>query len=104
MGFRHFYDYILVSVIAPYEEDRKKTRDTLGEAYVEVFVDCPLSVCEARDVKGLYKKARKGDIDNFIGVHDESPYENPTAPEVVIHTDETRVEDGVKTLLHFLKE
>ena len=98
------HDFVLVPVIAPYREDRAATRQKLGDKYVEVFVDCPLGVCEARDTKGLYKKARAGELVNFIGVHEESPYEIPDNPECVIKTDRTSIEEGVRMLLTFFGE
>jgi len=96
------YDFVLVSVIAPYEEDRKRARQILGEKYVEVFVDCPLGTCEARDVKGLYQKARSGEITNFIGVADTHPYEKPISPEITIRTDSLSAGEGVKMITRFL--
>ncbi|HEY4517680.1 MAG TPA: adenylyl-sulfate kinase [Candidatus Paceibacterota bacterium] len=98
------HDFVLVPVIAPYREDRAATRQKLGNKYFEVFVDCPLGVCEVRDTKGLYKKARAGEIQNFIGVHEESPYETPLNPECVIASDRIGVEEGVQILLKALRE
>ena len=97
-------DFVLVSVIAPYLEDRAVTRRILGEKYFEVFVDCPLGVCEMRDTKGLYKKARAGEIEHFIGISDDTPYERPTNPDCVIASDRIGVEEGVETLLKALGE
>ncbi len=77
---------VLVSLISPYRKDRALAR-SLFEAgeFVEVFVDAPLSVCEQRDHKGLYFKARRGELTNFTGV--DSPYETPSAPEIHLKTD-----------------
>ena len=74
----------LVSVISPYQSMRDDARKKL-ENLIEVFVRCPLEVCEKRDVKGMYKLARQGKIKNFTGVSD--PYEDPLHPEVTVHTD-----------------
>ena len=70
--------------------------------FVEVFVNTPLEVCEARDVKGLYKKARAGEIKNFTGIDD--PYEAPLTPEVHLHTDSMSVEEEVNLILNYLKD
>lgn len=93
------YDIVFVAVVAPFRDDRKHTRQMLGEKYVEVFVDCPLEVCEDRDVKGLYKKARSGEIDNLVGISESIPYEKPLAPDIVIKTNEMSVEEGTVILL-----
>jgi adenylylsulfate kinase len=70
--------------------------------FIEVFVDCPLAVCEERDTKGLYKKARKGEINDFTGI--SSPYEPPASPEIHIKTSEHSVEDCVGQIIHFLEQ
>jgi adenylyl-sulfate kinase len=83
----------LVPVISPYREGRDHARrlhEAAGLPFVEVFVDAPLAVCEARDPKGLYAKARAGELTGFTGVDD--PYETPAAPELVIETATTGVE------------
>ncbi len=82
---------VLVSLISPYREERQGVRDLVGEArFCEVFVDTPIEIAERRDPKGLYAKARRGDLPNFTGI--DSPYESPVEPEVRIDT--TRVEPG----------
>lgn len=97
------HDVVLVPVISPYAEDRASNRTIVGGGYIEVFVDCPLEICEKRDVKGLYKKARAGEIENFIGVHASNPYEKPISPDIVINTSKTTIEEGVKQLLEAIK-
>ncbi|MBW4483247.1 MAG: adenylyl-sulfate kinase [Tildeniella torsiva UHER 1998/13D] len=87
---------VLVSAISPYREARDTVRDRIGD-FVEVFVDAPLSVCEDRDVKGLYKKARAGEIKQFTGIDD--PYEAPLNPEVHCHTDQQSVEASVAQII-----
>jgi bifunctional enzyme CysN/CysC len=75
----------IVAMIAPYEVDRVLAREICHDVeYVDVFVDTPLEVCEERDVKGLYKKARAGEIKNFTGLDD--PFQRPLDPEIAIHT------------------
>lgn len=79
---------VLVSLISPYRADRRMARDMMGDVdFIEVFVDAPLDVVEARDTKGLYAKARRGELANFTGV--SSPYERPENPEVCVDTSVT---------------
>ena len=93
----------LSSFISPYRADRDEVR-TLHEAtdlqFVEVFVDCTLEVAESRDPKGLYEKARAGEIKNFTGIDD--PYEAPTNPEIHLHTDKMTLEDEVTMIIDYL--
>ncbi len=89
---------VLVSVISPYREIRTEVRQRIGN-FIEVYVSTPLEVCEERDVKGLYKKARSGIIKNFTGIDD--PYEPPINPEVECRTDKESLEESVaKVLAH----
>ena len=75
--------FVLVSLISPYRADREKAREIVGPArFFEVFVDTPLELCEKRDSKGLYKKARAGLISNFTGI--DAPYEPPVSPDLLI--------------------
>lgn len=91
----------LVTLIAPLAADRAKARAALANhAFIEVFVDAPLEVCESRDVKGLYAKARRGEIAEFTGI--TSPYEAPESPEVHIRTDQVSTEEAVKLVLNAL--
>ncbi|HSM83532.1 MAG TPA: adenylyl-sulfate kinase [Nodosilinea sp.] len=91
---------VLVSAISPYREARDEVRDRIGD-FVEVFVDAPLNICEDRDVKGLYKKARSGEIKQFTGISD--PYEAPLNPEVHCHTDKQSVEESVAQVIAALE-
>jgi len=95
----------LSSFISPYREDRNKVRelhDESGYNFIEVYVDCPLAEAEKRDPKGLYKKARAGEIKNFTGIDD--PYEAPENPEIHLRTDQMTVEEEVSTIINYLKE
>ena len=96
---------VLSSFISPYVVDRQIVRE-LHEAdnmpFIEVFVDCSLEAAEERDPKGLYKKARAGEIKNFTGIDD--PYEAPEAPEVHLHTDQQSLEEEVEHLLALLEK
>lgn len=92
---------VLVSAISPYREVREEVRQRIGH-FVEVFVNASLEVCEARDVKGLYQKARAGEIPNFTGVSD--PYEAPLNPEVICKTGEETLEESLAKVLSKLTE
>lgn len=91
---------VLVAFIAPYEKDRQNAREIIGEDFFEVYVATPLKVCEERDVKGLYQKARRGEIPNFTGI--SSPYEEPERPDVLIDTTGQGVEESVDVLVEAL--
>jgi adenylylsulfate kinase len=90
---------VIVSAISPYNEIRQQVKQTIGN-FIEVYVNSPLAVCESRDVKGLYKRARAGEIKNFTGIDD--PYEPPIDPDVECKTDqETEAESVAKVLAKF---
>jgi bifunctional enzyme CysN/CysC len=92
---------VLVSFISPFRSERRMARDLAGEGrFVEVFVDTPLEVAEDRDVKGLYKKARRGELPNFTGI--DSPYEVPEAPEVHLDTTSTTAEANAEQIVEHL--
>ena len=94
---------VLASFVSPYREDRENVKRIVGyENFVEVFVNTPIEECERRDVKGLYEKARAGEIKNFTGVN--APYEPPMAPDVEIDTTVISVEEAVDILLNELKK
>ncbi len=88
---------VLAAFVSPFLKDRQLLRDLMGDKFVEVFVDAPIEVCEQRDVKGLYKKARAGQISNFTGI--SSPFERPEHPDVHIHTDTQELSESVKIVL-----
>jgi adenylylsulfate kinase len=95
----------LSSFISPYRADRDQVRalhDEAGMDFIEIFVDCSLEAAESRDPKGLYKKARAGEIKNFTGIDD--PYEEPAHPEIHLHSDQQSLEEEVNTILAALKE
>jgi adenylylsulfate kinase len=94
---------VIVAFISPFRDDRDWVRHSMDDGrFIEVFVDCPLTVCEERDTKGLYKKARKGEINDFTGI--SSPYEPPLSPEIHIKTSENSVEDCVGQIIHSLEQ
>ncbi|HEX7349213.1 MAG TPA: adenylyl-sulfate kinase [Rhodanobacteraceae bacterium] len=92
---------VLVSFISPFRAERRMARDLIGEGnFMEVFVDAPLAVCETRDVKGLYAKARAGKIANFTGIG--SPYEAPETPEIHLHSDQESAADSATRVVKLL--
>ena len=95
----------LSSFISPYKEDRDQVRalhEASGMDFIEIFVDCSLEAAESRDPKGLYKKARAGEIKNFTGIDD--PYEAPTKPEIHLRSDQQSLEEEVNEILTVLKD
>lgn len=95
----------LASFISPYREDRDQVRrihQEMGLAFVEIFVDCDLASAEKRDPKGLYKKARAGEIKNFTGIDD--PYEAPDHPELHLVSDKMGLSDEVKIIIKYLED
>ena len=92
---------VLTSFISPFVRDRRSAREIIGEDFIEVYVSTPLSECERRDVKGLYRKARAGELSNFTGVN--SPYEVPENPDIIIDTSKESLENCVERLLQELE-
>lgn len=93
---------VLTAFISPYREDRDAVRALLDEGdFVEVYVECALDTCEERDPKGLYRKARSGEIPKFTGI--SAPYEAPESAEVVVRTDENDVDECVERLVEYLE-
>ncbi|MFT5481419.1 MAG: adenylylsulfate kinase [Halieaceae bacterium] len=95
----------LSSFISPYRADRDVVRALHADAdmdFIEIFVDCSLAVAEERDPKGLYKKARAGEIKNFTGIDD--PYEEPNNPEIHLHSDQMSLEEEVNLILAVLEQ
>jgi adenylyl-sulfate kinase len=92
---------VLSAFISPFNADREQVKAIVGtDAYIEVFVDAPIEVCEQRDVKGLYKKARAGEVKNFTGI--DSPYEAPQYSDVHIPTHKLSIDQSIETLLNYL--
>ncbi|HBX23513.1 MAG TPA: adenylyl-sulfate kinase [Desulfotomaculum sp.] len=94
--------FVITAFISPFKEDRQKVRELFepGE-FVEIHVNCSIDICEKRDPKGLYEKARQGIIKNFTGI--SSPYEAPVRPELVINTDEQTIEESVEQVINYLR-
>ncbi|WP_409565772.1 adenylyl-sulfate kinase [Proteus vulgaris] len=93
---------VLTAFISPYQKDRQQVRDRFEQGrFIEIFVDTPLSICEARDPKGLYQKARRGEIKQFSGI--DSPYEQPIDPE--LHLDGTlSISELIQQILTYLRQ
>ena len=90
---------VLTAFISPFRADRQKARSLVGDDFVEIYCDCPLDVCEERDVKGLYRRARAGEIKQFTGI--SSPYEEPEAPELAVDTTQS-LDKCVEQVLEYL--
>lgn len=94
---------VLTAFISPFREDRELARGLVEpDEFVEIYVKCPLEECERRDPKGLYRKARSGEIAEFTGI--TSPYEEPLAPELVVESGTQSVEESVRIVLRYLEE
>jgi adenylylsulfate kinase len=94
---------VLTAFISPFRVDRKQVRDLLAaDEFVEIFVKCPIEECEKRDPKGLYKKARKGDIKDFTGI--DSPYEEPEQVELIVETHKYSIEECAEQIVKYLQE
>jgi adenylylsulfate kinase len=95
----------LTAFISPYRADRQSARklaEDENDAFIEVFVECPVEVCEERDPKGMYKKARAGGIKDFTGIN--APYEPPEKPEIHVRTDKKTVDECVEAIMGYLIE
>lgn len=93
---------ILTAFISPFREDRDMVRALFPKGeFFEIYVKCPLHVCEQRDPKGLYKKARNGEIKHFTGI--DSPYEAPLSPDFIIESDRTSISDGADLIINALQ-
>ncbi len=93
----------MTAFISPYRADRDQARNLLPkDRFVEIFVECPLTVCEKRDTKGLYKKARTGEIKEFTGI--SAPYEPPHHPEITVNTEELSLQESAQKVVAFLEK
>jgi len=93
----------LAAFMSPMSSDRNTARELIGaDRFVEIYCKCSFDTCESRDIKGLYKKARAGELKNFIGL--DAIYEEPKSPELIIETDQLSIEESTKLIIEFLKE
>ncbi|MHC4269502.1 MAG: adenylyl-sulfate kinase [Planctomycetota bacterium] len=101
-----FTDANLITIaafVSPYIEDRKDVRKLLRDGeFIEVYVKCSVEVCEGRDTKGLYKKARAGEVKDFTGI--SAPYEEPLNPEITIDSSKLSIEESTRVILNYLEE
>ena len=94
---------VLTAFISPFREDREWVRSLIPHGdFLEVYVDCPIEVCEERDVKGLYRRARAGEVKEFTGI--SSPYELPEKPELTVNTEQETFEESVQKVINLLNE
>ena len=94
---------VLTAFISPFQKERDVVRALAGEGeFIEVFIDTPLAVCESRDPKGLYQKARKGEIPNFTGI--SSPYEAPKKPEIHVKTENLGIDESAEQIVAYLEK
>ena len=92
---------VMTAFISPYRKDRLLARKLVKkEEFIEIYVKCPLKICEERDVKGHYKKARQGLLKDFTGI--DAPYEEPDLPEITIETDKMTSEESINTIITYL--
>lgn len=91
---------VLTAFISPFAEDRTKARQLLGDDFIEIYCDCSLEICEQRDVKGLYRRARAGEVKEFTGI--SSPYEIPEQPDLRVNTGSQDLESCVTQVLDYL--
>jgi adenylylsulfate kinase len=95
----------IAAFISPYASDRQSIRELFredNEEFIEVYLKCSLAVCESRDPKGLYKKARRGEIPDFTGI--SQPYETPANPDIILDTDRLGIEESVDKIITYLTE
>ena len=94
---------VLTAFVSPHRKDRDQIRTLFAEGeFIEIHVSCPLDICEKRDPKGLYQRAKKGEIQNFTGV--DAPYEPPVSPELTIDTNRCTADEAADVIIGFLKE
>ena len=99
------YDFILVPIISPYKNDRTEAKRIIGaENFFEVFINTPIDECINRDPKGLYKKALNGKIKNFIGICNDTPYEEPAQPDILVQTENLSINESVNKILGRLQK
>ena len=92
---------VLTAFISPFRDDRNRVRALVAQdEFAEIFVNCPLEICEQRDIKGLYKKARAGEIKDFTGIN--SPFEPPSKPELEIRSDQFSIDESSELIVNYI--
>jgi len=97
------FDLVIVPIISPFSRSRKLAREIIGEGFFEIYIKSFLDNVISRDVKGLYKKALAGEIDNFIGIDPNVPYEIPKFPDLTLDTNKEKPSESVAKLLKFIE-
>jgi len=92
----------ITAFVSPFESDRQQVRKIIGKDFIEIFCAASLDICETRDTKGLYKKARAGEIKDFTGI--SSPYEIPNDPEIIVETGNLTLNDSVRQIMEYFTE
>ena len=92
---------VITAFISPYRADRHRARSAAGDHFHEIYIRADLATCEKRDPKGLYKKARRGEITDFTGV--SAPYEEPDSPELVVDTMDVSIDGSVRTIVDYVE-
>ncbi len=93
----------MTAFISPYRNDRQKARDLANQGeFIEIFCKCSVKTCEKRDKKGLYKKARSGEVKEFTGI--SAPYEEPEKPEIVVETDKETIKESIGRIISYLEK
>jgi adenylylsulfate kinase len=93
---------VLTAFISPFRSDRQQVRKLLDNRFIEIYCECPLNICESRDVKGLYKRARAGEVRDFTGI--SSPYEVPEAAEIIVNTDSLNLHESTQKIVRYLAD
>ena len=97
------YDYVIVSVISPFEETRKYARKLLSDMYKEIYVKASIKNLIKRDTKGLYKRAINNDLENLIGIDPNTPYQIPLNPDLVVDTDNETIDRSLEKIINFVR-
>jgi adenylylsulfate kinase len=98
------HDFVIVSVISPYRESRDLAKTKLSPGFFEIYFNASLETVENRDIKGLYKQAREGKINNMIGLAESNPYEPPENPDLLINSSVQTIEESTESFLQFIKK
>ena len=93
------FDFILIPIISPYDADRSEAKKIIGKGFLLLYIKCSLNTCIERDVKGLYKKAKNGEINNLIGFSESNKFEIPEKPDITINTELQDLETSLETIL-----
>lgn len=98
----HDYDFIIVPIISPFKASRFNAKNIIGKSFVEVYIKSNLKTLIKRDVKGLYAKALKGEIDNFIGIDPIVPYQPPVNPNIILDTENETINESLQKMYEYL--